>query len=472
MIRVRKLPFPVNEDLMFNGERTTSLVNYQLFPSQEIFYQTGNNLKFVGDWNKFQVTIPIGDVILDHLLLSNSADKKFGQSSLYPIMTIVYPQVNPVYKCLPILHKPGITKIHNLLNPSSRPHYFHFLAEYILEYILQDTDLMNICQDYSGDVLESILEPQFNAMSYFHNEGQGDILPRVNSIIHEILDTFQAGQRHGDFPLSGVLEEILSPLFPKIPQEIQLHPFSRKILLQEELTPEDIVTSVKMDPIEQDEIHELEDMIQKRREMADIDMDDVGFYPELLDLYQTLLNSGYTDVFLEYEKLDGEWVPTPECECFNAYRSYPSTDTSQSEGFMSSTDKAKLDEIIFGTRDYTHVVPPVPDSKLENMSASALKGCVSTSNRDRENEYGFVLEVEGIISSSQFLRDVADDLTSLEHNSMTPPTGESSFGEITRIEIIITNASACVIVYSWGLSCATFIDYTVAALISSSIVSH
>lgn len=415
MIRVRKLPFPINEDLMFHGESTTLLTNYQLFPAQEIFYQTGNNLRFVGDWNKFQVTIPIGDVILDHFLLSNVVDKKFGQSPLYPVMTLVYPQSKQLYRCLPILHKPGITKIHNILNPGKKPHYFHFLAEYLLEYILQDTDLMNICQEYSGDVLEDILEPQFTAMTYFHNEGQCDTMPRVNAMIHEILDTFQVGARHSEFPLKGMLEEILSPLFPKIPQEMQLHPFSRKTLLQEELTPEDVVTSVKMEPVEQEEIHELEDMIQMRRELADIDMDDVGLYPELIDLYHSLINSGYTEVFLEYEKLDGEWVPTPECECFNTYRS---------------------------------------------------------EERDKISEYGFVLEVEGIISSSQFLRDVADDLSSLEHNALTPPDGESSFGEITKIEIVIANGGACVIVYSWGLSCATFIDYTVAALITSSIVSH
>ena len=415
MIRIRKLPFSVNPYTEFNSESSRMLTNYQIPTVDEIFYQTGNAIRFEGDWDKYQISINIGEVILDHYLLTNMGHKPIGQFPLYPVLTLVHPKYTKSFKSLPVIHKHGIQKIYSILKPGKFPYNMNFLAEYILEYIVHELDLLTFGPLCTDDDLMGVIENQIHAMHYAHNENQEDLLNLVNPMIQELLNVFHATTRNTDFPSKAMIEEILQPLFPVIPIEMDIHPISNKILVQDSLSDKEITEILRRNTVELDSSHLLDDLMLKRMDMADFDGEDIGYYPELLKIYQILVAAGYTDMFLEYALINNEWVPTPQCELYNEYRSDQS---------------------------------------------------------DKEHEHALILELEDLFITGQFLKDICDDLISTEENEYSPSPEDERFGEIIKIEIIVRDGAACITVYSWGLSCTTYIDYVVAAIISNSLISN
>jgi len=157
--------------------------------------------------------------------------------------------------------------------------------------------------------------------------------------------------------------------------------------------------------------------MESRIDMADFDMDDVTFYPELLKIAKYIYTAGYTNVYLEYEVNDGEWYPTQNQELINDY----------------------LCEV-----------------------------------RDPHKELLLIHCLEQTILNSDFLHDVCDDLVSTEHNEFSPNSFDNAddFGEITKIEIVIRDAAACITVYSKALSCTAYLDFVALAVISNSLLFH
>lgn len=418
MIRIRKIPFLISPAVEFNTERPIILPNYQISTIDEMYYQSGNHLCMSNPWDKYQISLRVGDKIMDHFLLTDVTDKPLGKFPLYPVLTIVQHLYSKKEKAIPILHKRGIEKVYEVLNPYKQ-HNFLFFGELFMEHLKRE-----LCQQmYSPSLLDDsildILEDGLHTASMVHNENHADQLGSINVIIQELNDLCYSGTRHSEFPTRPLIEEVLSPIFPNIPEEIFHHPISSKFLSKDEIQPEEIYDMMKKYHVQIDQTAELDELMRQRILASDFDMDDIGYYPEFIRLYQVLVESGFTNIYLEYVFQEDpthpnylEWIPTKKSlEMVNEYQS---------------------DE------------------------------------RDPEKEQQLIFEIEDTLMAGNFLSDISLDLESVEedvydHEPVFP---------MKKIEVIVRDNSACVTLYSWALSCTAHLDFTVMALLSNSFVSN
>lgn len=418
MIRIRKIPFLISPAVEFNTERPIVLPNYQASTIDEMYYQSGNTVRMKDPWEKYQISLRMGDKVMDHFLLTNVIDKKLGEFPLYPVLTIVQHLNSKKERAVPILHKRGIAKVYELLN-YRKPQNFLFLGEIFLEHLKREITNQLYSPSLLDDCVLDILDECLYLTSLVHTENHAEQLCSVNMIIQELTDLCYSGMRHSEFPTRPLIEEVLSPLFPAIPQEMLYHPISNVLMSKEEIGPTEICGLMKKHHIDIDQTAELDGLMQQRILASDFDMDDIGYYPEFIRLYQTLIESGYTNIYLEYVFQEDstkpnylEWIPTNKSiEMINEYRS---------------------DE------------------------------------RDLEKEQQLIFEIEDVLMGGNFLTDVSLDLESEENEVYDE---ETKF-QIKKIEVIVRDNSACVTLYSWALSCTAHLDFTVMALLSNSLVSN
>lgn len=418
MIRIRKIPFLISPAVEFNTERPIILPSYQISNIDEMYYQSGNVLRMKDPWEKYQISVRTGDKIMDHFLLTNVIDKPLGEFPLYPVLTIVQHLSSRKERAIPILHKGGISKIYELLNPHKQ-YNFLFLGEIFLEHLKRELVQQMYSPSLLDDSILDILEEGLYTASIVHNENHADQLGSINMIIQEINDVCCSGMRHSDFPTRPLLEEVLAPVFPQVPDEILYNPVSSKLMRKEIILPEEMYDLLKKHYTVIDQTAELDELMQQRILASDFDMDDIGYYPEFIRLYQVLIESGYTNIYLEYVFQEDpthpnylEWIPTPKSlEMVNEYKS---------------------------------------------------------DMRDAEKEQQLIFEIKNILMTGNFLSDISLDLESVEEDAYDQ---EPQF-PMKKIELIVRDNSACVTIYSWALSCTAHLDFTVMALLSNSLVSN
>jgi len=418
MIRIRKVPFLTNHFVELCTEKPIVLTNYQVPSIEETYYQSGNKLQFKDDWEKYQISLRMGNRIMDHFLLTNVPNKRLGEFPLYPVLTIVQTLGQKRERAIPILHKRGIERIYELLNPR-KTHNLAFLAEVLLEQIRKEITAQMYGPSTIDDSILDILDECAHLSSFAHNESHADQVGSIHSMLQEINDLHYSGLRYSEFPTRPLIEEVLAPLFPYIPDEMTHHPVSKSFLRKREITGDDIKSILRKYQVEIDHTAELDKLMEQRMLMSDFDMDDVGYYPEFSCLYQTIIESGFTNIYLEYVFQEDqtkpnylEWIPT----------------------------KKSLEMI----NEYT------------------------SDRRDLEAEKHLIIDIEDIFLDGDFLRDISLDLETVEENEFDP----NEMCNIKKIEVIVRDNSACVTVYSWALSCTAHIDFTVMALLSNSFITN
>lgn len=417
MIRIRKVPFLTSHFVELCTEKPVVLTNYQVPSIEETYYQSGNRLQFKDDWEKYQISLRMGNRIMDHFLLTNVPNKRLGEFPLYPVLTIVQTLGQKKERSVPILHKRGIERIYELLNPR-KTHNLAFLAEVLLEQIRKEITNQIYGPSTIDDSILDILDECAHQASFAHNECHADQVGSIHSMLQEINDLHYSGLRHSEFPTRPLIEEVLAPLFPYIPEEMIHHPISKAFLRKREITGEDIRAILKHHLVTIDNTAEIDKLMEQRILMSDFDMDDVGFYPEFPRLYQIIVESGFTNVYLECVFQEDptkpnylEWIPTKRSlEMVNEY----------------------------------------------------------TDERDTDAEQQLIFEIEDTFLGGDFLRDISLDLESVEEDEFDP----NEMFNIKKIEVIVRDNSACVTVYSWALSCTAHVDFTVMALLSNSFITN
>lgn len=415
MIKFRELPFLISTEREMNSENPVILTNYQT-PISDTFYPTGSKVQFPPNWRKYQLSHRFGNKVFDHFLLTNSDVNKLGTFPLYPIVTLIHElSSNKLNTIQSILHKRGIEHVHEKTRSVLAPlKTGTFLTEILLDYVKNE---MNNYLNTEWDELNDLIDMLISNQTELSCENQQELIPMIPGIVSELVDLYYSNGNNFENKKHSLIEEILNPLVPNIPKELFIQPFSNKIMTKGILSGKDIKNLLNSNSVEIDTISKLDKLMERRIDMADFDMDDITFYPELLKIAKHIYSSGYTNVYLEYEVMDGEWYPTSNQELINEY----------------------MCEV-----------------------------------RDPHKEVLLIHLIEQTLLNSDFMHDMCDDLISMEHNEFSPNSFDNSekFGEITKIEIIIRDAAACITIYSKALSCTAYLDFVALAVISNSILFH
>lgn len=416
MIKFKELPFLISTEREMNSELPVILTNYQT-PISDMFYPTGSKIHFPPNWRKYQLSHRFGNKVFDHFLLTNSNVTKLGEFPLYPIVTLIHDlSSNKINQVQSILHKKGIEHVHDKTRSVLAPFRTGtFLTEILLGYVKNElNNYLNAEWEELNDLIDFFVSNQSD-LSY---EDQEELLSLIPGVVSELVDLYYSnGTNFTNNSKQTLIEEILSPLVPTIPRELFIQPFTTNIMKKGILSGKDIKKLLNSTHVDIDYSAQLDKLMEHRIDMADFDMDDITFYPELLKLAKYIYNSGYTNVYLEYEVMDGEWYPTKNQEILNVHM--------------------------------CEVCDPSKELLLIHL-------------------------IEQTIMNSTFMKDVCDDLISMEHNEFSPNSFDNpeNFGEITKLEIIIRDAAACITVHSNALSCTAYLDFVALAVISNSILFH
>lgn len=420
MIRIRKIPFNVQIAVPVVSERQFSVPSYYGAMIDETYFETGGRVLLDDSWSKYQISHQYGRRIFDHLMLARSKDRPIGQFPMYPILTLIHPSDEHHGPAISLLHRRGIETVHSILE--KRRVRASFLLEFVIEQLRRQLNGMCYGPSTFGDSVGDILDKCLSDMQYCSNENGPDIAASIAGMVQELNDLHYSGIRHSEFPLTPLVEEVLSPLSPFIPAEMTEHEIASHLLTHPVLKPKDWVRLLK-DPVTIDETAEMDSLLRERLQIADfgnMDDGDIEFmltqYPEFVELYKLFLESGFTNVYLEYIfQTDKDkpgylsWVPLKSIEIVNEHK--------------------------------TQFLPP------------------------NENITNLLHSIEDILLGGNYLIDLYLDL-----EGIFDVPDEMMMEPIQRIEIIVRDYAACVTVYCDTISCTAYFDFVVMALISNSFV--
>lgn len=398
----RKLPFLVSPHCTISTHRPINITEYEN-PIQDNFHLTGGALCFGDNWEKWQLCLTAANNLITHSLLAKYDNAHRRPISIYPIYSCMYPITT---RELPqtYLYKAGITEVHRLCGDKNTK--LSFILEEILRKAISTTEVVTGNIDTQFDQLLELLTYKLR----IHPEGISDHLVDPTLVVQNLMDAYYTNVRNG----VSVLDDVLCEYIPPIPKQLTAHYLTRAFADNGAYNTKEFNQLMKLSNTTIEEFDELDDWFTNKINISDVDTYDISIYPELLDIYQLLINSRFNEIHIVYEYDGATLIPTKET--------------------------------------MLHTFIP--------------------HQHEPEDVHDFITDIEGILLFGRILDDTCNDLTSLELNEIDIQDVSESTGKIRKLELIVHNDAACIIVYSQYVSCTIYIDFTAMAVLSNTLLQR
>lgn len=368
--------------------------------------------------DKHIITHRLGDSVIEHYLISKADDHPVHKRVSYPVLTRILPLRGNAGDGSALVHINGVNEFHRVLNggfcePTIVPDHLRCPTMSAITNMIYKLVEANVRRNLIADKrVDYIKFPPVD----FRVVEERSFRPKnfdVEGFSEGILESLcKRKLRNGQLDYADV-RELCAALLPTAHKSHFADPVFRHLVFANAITPAFFENLFRTENVDYDEKTNVSELVQNRIDNAIIDAHDVAMYPELMELYDFVVTSGYTSVYLEYI-LDENllWTPTKRCNAL----------------------------------------------------------CKYTGENDDTYSIEFIRTLEAILEDSQLIGDIANDLSDCEQfgyqNSAMDVT------DIWKLELIVEDAAILITVGLSSGMATIYLDIPTVATISNSLISE